>query len=220
MSGQVEPDWKSVRLVRVHDWLPVSAAALVTGAMALLLATVLTQGGDSAADTLMTVQEESGRWLGGSLMYLLASVGLILGLPSIIVLVRGPGRRTTMAACSVLAVGYVGTAGFAALLVFLRALVLTDGVDAAAIDDVSSEAGLVTFLAIWIAAFYLGELLLALALFRAGPDVIARWVPAVLLAHVVISLGANAAPDWVSQASVVLAALPLCAIGIRVAQPA
>ena len=81
--------------------------------MALLLASVLTQGGDTAADTLMTVQEESGRWLGGSLMYLLASVGLILGLPSIIVLVRGPGRRTTMAACSVLAVGYVGTAGFA-----------------------------------------------------------------------------------------------------------
>ena len=50
MSGQGQPDWKSVRLVRVHDWLPISAAALVTGAMALLLASVLTQGGDTAAD--------------------------------------------------------------------------------------------------------------------------------------------------------------------------
>jgi hypothetical protein len=167
----------------------------------------------------MTVQEESGRWLGGSLMYLLASVGLVLGLPSIIVLVRGPGRRTTMAACSVLAVGYVGTAGFAALLVFLRALVLTDGVDAAAIEDVSDEAGLVTFLAIWVGAFYLGELLLAVALLRAGTEVIGLWVPALLLAHVVVSLGARATPDWVSQASVLLAALPLCAIGIRVTQP-
>jgi hypothetical protein len=204
--------------VRVHDWLPVSAAALVTGAMALLLATVLTQGGSTAADTLMTVQEESGRWLGGSLMYLLASVGLVLGLPAIIMLVRGRGRRTTMAACGVLAVGYIGTAGFAALLLFLRALVLTDGVDAEAINDVSDEFGLVAFLGIWIAAFYLGELLLAIALLRAGPDVIGRWVPAVLIAHIVVSLGASSAPDWVSQASVVLAALPLCAIGIRVTQ--
>lgn len=206
--------------MRVHDWLPVSAAALVTGAMALLLASMLTQGGSTAADTLMIVEEASGRWLGGSLMYLLASVGLVLGLPSIIVLVRGPGRRTTMAACSVLAIGYVGTAGFAALLVFLRALVLTDGVDAAAIEDVSDEGGLIAFLAIWIAAFYVGELLLSLALFRAGPDVIGRWVPAVLLAHVVVSAGSSLAPDWVGQGSVVLAALPLCAIGIRVTQPA
>lgn len=219
MSGQVQPDWKSVRLVRVHDWLPVSAAALVTGAMALLLATVLTQGGSTAADTLMTVQEESGRWLGGSLMYLIASVGLVLGLPSIIVLVSGKGRRTAMAACAVLAVGYVGTAGFAALLIFLRALVVTDSVDAAAINDVSNDAGLLTYVAIWVGAFYLGELLLAVALLRAGPEVIGRWVPALLLLHVVAAVGSSPAPEWVGQVSVVLAALPLCAIGIRVTEP-
>jgi len=219
MSGQVQPDWQSVRLVRVHDWLPVSAAALVTGAMALLLASVLTQNGETAADTLLIVEEASGRWLGGALMYFLASVGLVLGLPSIIVLVRGAGRRTTMAACSVLAIGYIGTATYAAMLVFLRSLVVTDSVDAAALADVSDEAGLLAFIAIWIGAFYIGEVLLALALFRAGPEVIGRWVPAVLVAHVAVSIGASAAPDWVSQASVVLAALPLCAIGIRVTQP-
>ena len=218
MSGHVQPDWHSVRLVRVHDWLPVSAAALVTGAMALLLASVLTQNGDTAAATLMIVEEASGRWLGGALMYFLASVGLVLGLPAIIVLVRGRGRRTTMAACAVLAIGYVGTAAYAAMLVFLRSLVVTDAVDAEGFADVSDEAGLLTFVAIWVGAFYLGELLLAVALLRAGPDVIARWVPLVLLAHVVVSLGARAAPDWVSTASVVLAALPLCGIGIRVTQ--
>lgn len=219
MSGHVQPDWHSVRLVRVHDWLPVSAAALVTGAMALLLASVLTQNGETAADTLLIVEEASGRWLGGALMYFLASVGLVLGLPSIIVLVRGPGRRTTMAACSVLAVGYVGTAAYAAMLVFLRALVVTDSVDAAAIDDVSDEAGLLVFVAIWVGAFYVGELLLAVALLRAGPGVIGRWVPVLLVLHIAVALASPVAPDWVGRVAVVLAALPLCAIGIRVTQP-
>lgn len=219
MSGHVQPDWHSVRLVRVHDWLPVSAAALVTGAMALLLASVLTQNGETAADTLLIVEEASGRWLGGALMYFLASVGLVLGLPSIIVLVRGPGRRTTMAACSVLAVGYVGTAAYAAMLVFLRALVVTDSVDAAAIDDVSDEAGLLVFVAIWVGAFYVGELLLAVALLRAGPGVIGRWVPVLLVLHITVALASPVAPDWVGRVAVVLAALPLCAIGIRVTQP-
>lgn len=151
-------------------------------------------------------------------MYFIASVGLVLGLPSIIVLVRGPGRRTTMAACSVLAVGYVGTAGYAALLIFLRSLVVTDSVDAASLADVSEEAGLLTFVAIWVGAFYIGELLLAVALLRAGPGVIGRWVPALLLLHVVVGLGSSAAPGWVGQVAVVLAALPLCAVGIRVTQ--
>ena len=219
MSGHVQPDWHSVRLVRVHDWLPVSAAALVTGAMALLLASVLTQNGETAADTLLIVEEASGRWLGGALMYFLASVGLVLGLPSIIVLVRGPGRRTTMAACSVLAIGYVGTAAYAAMLVFLRALVVTDSVDAAAIDDVSDEAGLLVFVAIWVGAFYVGELLLAVALLRAGPGVIGRWVPVLLVLHIAVALASPVAPDWIGRVAVVLAALPLCAIGIRVTQP-
>lgn len=219
MSGHVQPDWHSVRLVRVHDWLPVSAAALVTGAMALLLASVLTQNGETAADTLLIVEEASGRWLGGALMYFLASVGLVLGLPSIIVLVRGPGRRTTMAACSVLAVGYVGTAAYAAMLVFLRALVVTDSVDAAAINDVSDEAGLLVFVAIWVGAFYVGELLLAVALLRAGPGVIGRWVPVLLVLHIAVALASPVAPDWVGRVAIVLAALPLCGIGIRVTQP-
>lgn len=218
MSGHPSPDWHSVRLVKVNDWLPVSAASLVAGAMALLLASVLTQNGDDAAATLMIVEEASGRWLGGALMFFIASVGLVLGLPSIIVLVQGPGRRTAMTACAVLAVGYLGTAAYAAMLVFLRSLVVTDSVDAASLTDVSEEAGLLTFVAIWVGAFYIGELLLAVALLRAGPDVIGRWVPALLALHVVVGLASAAAPDWVGRVSVVLAALPLCAIGIRVTQ--
>jgi hypothetical protein len=171
--------------MRNDDWLPVSAASLVAGAMALLLATVLTTDGATTQDMFRTVQAQGGRWLGGAFMYFLASVGLILGLPAIIVLVQGRGRRTAMAACVVLAVGYLGTAGYAALLIFFRALVVTEALTATALEAAAEENGLMTFVFAWVGAFYLGELLLAIALWRAGTDVIARWVPIALLGHVV-----------------------------------
>ena len=203
--------------MRNDDWLPVSAASLVAGAMALLLATVLTTDGATTQDMFRTVQEQGGRWLGGAFMYFLASVGLILGLPAIIVLVQGRGRRTAMAACVVLAVGYLGTAGYAALLIFFRALVVTEALTPAALEVAAEENGLMTFVFAWVGAFYLGELLLAIALWRAGTDVIARWVPIALLGHVV-SLAFVAGPAWVGQVAVVLVALPLCGLAIRVAQ--
>lgn len=199
------------------DWLPVSAASLVTGAMALLLASMLTQSGSDAAETFMIVQEQSGQWLGGAVMFFIASVGLILGLPTIVVLVQGRGRRTGLAACVVLAIGYLGTAGYAALLIFLRALVVTDGVTVADVEAVNNETGLLGFVVAWIGAFYVGELLLAIALLRAGADVCPRWIPVLLLLHVA-SILASGGPDWVSKVAVLLVALPLCGLGIRVMQ--
>lgn len=199
------------------DWLPVSAASLVTGAMALLLASMLTQSGSDAAETFMIVQEQSGQWLGGAVMFFIASVGLILGLPTIVVLVQGRGRRTGLAACVVLAIGYLGTAGYAALLIFFRALVVTDGVTVADVEAVNNETGLLGFVVAWIGAFYVGELLLAIALLRAGADVCPRWIPVLLLLHVA-SILASGGPDWVSKVAVLLVALPLCGLGIRVMQ--
>ncbi|WP_348690864.1 hypothetical protein [uncultured Nocardioides sp.] len=130
---------------------------------------------------------------------------------------QGRGRRTAMAACVALAVGYLGTAGYAALLIFFRALVVTDALTPAAPEAAAEENGLMTFVFAWVGAFYLGELLLAIALWRAGSDVIARWVPLALLGHVV-SLVFVAGPSWVGQVAVVLVALPLCGLAIRVAQ--
>jgi hypothetical protein len=203
--------------VKSDDWLPVSAAALVTGAMALLLASVLTRSGSDAATTYAIAQEQSGRWLGGAIAYFGASVGLILGLPTIVVLLQGRGRRTGLAACVVLAIGYLGTAGYAALLIFFRALVVTDGVTVADVEAVNDERGLLGFVVAWIGAFYIGELLLAIALLRAGADVCPRWIPVLLLLHVA-SIAASGGPDWVSKAAVLLVALPLCGLGIRVMQ--
>lgn len=203
--------------MRSDDWLPVSAACLVTGAMALVLASVLTQSGSSAQDTYLLVQEQGGRWLGGAVMFFLAAVGLMLGLPTIVVLVQGRGRRTALAACVVLAVGYVGTAAYAALLVFFRALVVTDGISVADTEAVSDEVGLLSLLVVWIAAFYLGELLLAVALLRAGSDVAPRWIPVLLLLHVA-SIVLSGGPAWVGKLAVLLVALPLCGLAMGITQ--
>lgn len=203
--------------MKSDDWLPVSAASLVTGAMALLLASVLTQNGSDAAETFAIVQEQGGRWLGGAVMFFLASVGLMLGLPTIVVLVQARGRRTALAACVVLAIGFLGTAGYAALLIFFRALVLTDGVTVEATEAVNSETGLLVFLVIWIGAFYVGELLLAVALLRAGARVVPRWIPVLLLLHVG-SILLSGAPDWVGKVTVLLLVLPLCGLATQLIQ--
>ena len=197
--------------------LPVSAACLVTGAMALLLATVLTQNGGEAADSYRVVQEQGGRWLGGAVMYFFASVGLILGLPTIVAVVQRRGRGWALAACVVLAVGFLGTAGYAALLIFFRALVVTDGIGVAETAAVSDEAGLLGFLVGWIAAFYVGELLLAVALWRAGPAAVPRWIPTLLLLHIA-SIVLSGGPEWLAKALVVLLVLPLCGLAMRVMQ--
>ena len=164
-----------------------------------------------------TSTPQSGQWLGGAVMFFIASVGLILGLPTIVVLLQGRGRRTGLAACVVLAIGFLGTAGYAALLIFFRALVVTDGVTVADVEAVNDETGLLGFVVAWIGAFYVGELLLAIALLRAGADVCPRWIPALLLLHVA-SIAASGGPDWVSKVAVLLVALPLCGRGIRVMQ--
>lgn len=203
--------------MKSDDWLPVSAACLVTGAMALVLASALTQSGSSAQDTYLLVQEQVGRWLGGAVMFFLAAVGLMLGLPTIVALVQGRGRRTALAACVVLAVGYVGTAAYAALLVFFRALVVTDGISVADVEAVSDEVGLLSLLVVWIAAFYIGELLLAVALLRAGSDIVPRWIPALLLLHVA-SIVLAGGPSWVGKLAVLLVALPLCGLAMEITQ--
>lgn len=205
--------------MKTSDWLPVSAASLVAGAMALVLATVLTQNGSDTAETFMVVQEQSGRWLGGSMMFFLASVGLMLGLPVIVALVQRRGRRTALAACVVLAVGFIGTAAYAALLVFFRALVVTDGITVEDTEAVSDEAGLLTLLVVWIGAFYVGELLLAIALLRAGSDVAPRWIPVMMLVHVATIL-LSGGPDWVGKVTVLLVALPLCGLAMQITQKA
>lgn len=201
-----------------NDWVPASAALLVTGAMALALASLLTPTGSSGGETLRLVRDNDHRWLAVSVIYFLAAAMLMLGLPSVLTLLPGRGRHVGMAGIVSLAVGVLGVAGYAMLLVFFRAMVVTDAVVDRSIDAVSEETGLLVFVYAWVLAFYLGELLLALALARART--VPRWVPPLLVLHVVLLPVSALLPDDLARGTTLVLALALAGVGVRAAAPA
>ena len=157
------------------DWVPVSAAALLTGAMALTFGSLIMPSTGGSTDTLMIVQQEGGRWMAVASIYFLASVALTLGLPSALTLFDRRGRQLSLVSAVVLAVGFLGTAGYAMLMVFFHSLVVTGAIKDQGIEDLAHETGLAIFLYGWIVAFFLGETLFAIALLRARTA--PTWVP-------------------------------------------
>ncbi len=200
------------------DWVPYSAAALVLGATALSVGALLLPAGDEAATTLQMAGEEGGRWLAVAVLYFLAAVTLTLGMPSVLTLFRVRTTRFGLTAIGVFTIGCVGLSGFAMLLVFIRALAVNHAIEAGTLEQASSEIGLTVFLYGWIGAFYLGEVLLALALLRAGNA--PRWIPGVLLLHVALLPVASFLPDRVQSMSVLLITVALCGVGITANQRA
>src|SRR3954453_6285585 len=163
------------------DWVPASAALLLTGALALGLGGFLLPSSDSPMDSVRIVQDQGGQWLTVAAILFIASVFLTLGLPAVLTLFWKRGWTLAMVSAVVLEVGFIGTAGFAMLMVFFRSLVVTNAIVDKGINDVASEAGLTIFLYTWIVGLYLGELLLGIALLRgAGAP---RWVAYALILH-------------------------------------
>lgn len=179
-AGTVSPYSSRMR----NDWVPLSASALVIGAMSLVFGSLLnpTSAGSTAAQTLRVVQEDGGRWLAMSVMYFFASLMLTLGLPSILTLFERRGRKLGLTALAVFSIGAIGTCGYAMLMVFFRAMAGADAIKSSALDEVTADQGLTIFLQGWVAGFYGGILLLAVALFVART--VPRWVPSLLLVFV------------------------------------
>lgn len=166
------------------DWIPLSASALVIGVMALVLGSVLNpaDADASSADTMRIVTEEGGRWLGMSVMYFGSSVALTLGLPAVLSLFTTKGRRAGLLGVGVFSIGVIGTSGYAMLLVFFRALAKAGAIEDTKLEQVTADNGLSIFLYGWIAGFYLGLLLIAVALFLAKKT--PSWVPILLIVFV------------------------------------
>lgn len=195
------------------DWIPASAAAFVTGAMALTFGSLLLPSGSSTADTLQVARNEDGRWLAAAVIFFIASVALTLGLPAAMSLFDRRGRTLGMTSAVVLCVGFLGTAGYSMLIVFFRAIALETPLTGAQLDEAVHEMGLTIFLYGWIACFYLGELLLAIALLRARTT--QKWVPFVLLAHVASLLVSSFLPHSLSSALVLLVAVGFAGVAIE-----
>ena len=168
------------------DWVPLSASALVIGAMALVFGSLLNpqEAGASAAETMQVVAREGGRWLGMSVMYFGASVALTLGLPALLSLFTKRGRGLGLLAIAVFSVGVIGTSGYAMLLVFFRALVKAGALQNSKLEEVTADNGLSIFLYGWIAGFYVGLLLIALALFVSKRT--PTWVPVLMVVFVAL----------------------------------
>jgi hypothetical protein len=168
------------------DWVPLSASALVIGAMALVFGSLLNpaEGGASTAETLRIVDEDSSRWLAMAVMYFLASVTLTLGLPAMLTLFGGRGRKLGLTGVALFTLGAIGTCGYAMLMVFFRAMVVAEAINGPALERVTDDLGLAIFLQGWIAGFVGGVVLIAIALFvsRTTP----RWVPLLLVAFVIL----------------------------------
>ena len=195
------------------DWVPVSAAAFVTGVMALAFGWLLAPSGSSAVETLAIVQRQDDRWLIVAIIYFIAAVGLTLGLPSVMTLFERRGRTLGLWSVLALCMGFLGTAGYSMIMVFFRALAINGGINVGALDRVAEESGLVAFLLGWVASFVLGETLLALALLRSRA--VPRWVTITLLAHVASVLLSSLLPGGVGRASVLLLAVSFAGVAIQ-----
>jgi hypothetical protein len=168
------------------DWVPLAASALVIGAMSLVLGSVLNpaDSGATTSELVAVVGKDGERWMAMAVMYLFASFALILGLPCVLMLFEGRGRRLGVTGVSMLVVGAVGTCGYATLTLFFRALVLADAVRTDRLSVVVDDPAIRIFLTGWVACFYGGVLVVAVGLLvaRTAP----RWVPVVLIAFVAL----------------------------------
>lgn len=158
-----------------------SASCLVIGAMSLVLAASLnpTPTGADAAPVLEIAMDRDGRWLAMAAALFAGSIALLLGLPTLLTPFTERSRRLGALSVGVFAMGVLGSAGFAMLLVFLRALAQENVLRPGRLPGVMDDVALVVALFAWVAAFYLGTLLMAIALLRARQT--ALWIPVVLI---------------------------------------
>lgn len=194
------------------DWVPYSASSLVAGSIALAMGGLLMPTIGDTSESLRIVEQQDGRWLAVAAFYFGAGVAMTVGLPAALTLLGARGGRRGLIGAGLLAIGCIGTAGYAVLLVLFRALVLTGSIDSGNLDSLTRDVGLGAFLTIWIAAFSVGEVLFAWSLLRAGST--PRWVPMLLLVHVACLPLSTLFPSQLSAATVLLVTVALCGVGI------
>jgi hypothetical protein len=173
---------------------------------------LLPHGEGDSAQLFRLVEQNNGRWLAVAGLFFLASVAMTLGLPCILTLFERKGSRLGIVALVVFSIGCIGTSGYAMLLAFFRALVLTDAIRDEALPAVTHDPGLLLFLYFWVAALYLGELLLAFALMLAKAT--PRWVPWLLVLHVATLPLSSILPQALRSGSVLLMTVGFAGIAI------
>lgn len=166
----------------------MSAAALVTGVMALVLGQMLNPGGSesSPAGQMAVIADYPGRWLAMSILFFGGAASLVLGMPAVMTLFTGRrGRGLGLAGVVVFTVGCVGVGALAGLMLMFRALALEAlNTGTAVTGDIQlvsaalEDGGLVVSLGVWVYGFMIGVLLIALGLVRSRRTPV--WIPSLL----------------------------------------
>lgn len=164
-------------------WLPYAAAALATGASALIMGALTLPSSPNGSELVSTLQASPDRWLLASAAFMYAAFALTLGIPTFLHLLNKRGRTTGQVGAVILAFGTIGTAGYAAMLILFRALVVHAVVGAREIELLSRDAGLLVYMGTFVVAFDVGLAVLAVALLMAGT--VARWIPVLMIAYAV-----------------------------------
>lgn len=185
------------------DWLPISSAALVTGSVGLFHGAQTLPRPDGKGEVLRFVAEGHDALLNPALILLLAATLLVFGLPSVATLFA-PRARVGFAGLVFLACGSIALAGFSQQLILLRSIVRGHGLEDAAFAAAMADSMQGGMLLAGFAVFYLGEVCVALALLRS--PVTPRWIPALLIAHVVVGGGGSMVElgRWEAYPSVLL----------------
>lgn len=195
-------------------WQQWSAASLASGAVLLVLGSLsLPADGSDIPGILASVKDDSGKWVMASFAFLLASAAMTVGLPSVVALMRTRGQRFGLVAVGTWALGSVGLAGYAALLIFFRTVERAIGLSNDQARDIAGDPSLVAFVLLITVAFVVGEMLTAAALLyaRAVPP----WVGVLLLVHALLATVAEALPTPVERAQVLLFGVALMGIAIQ-----
>lgn len=206
------------------EWIPVSASALITGGMALVLAQLLNPaGGDVApAESFTIAADSAARWFAMSVLFFVASVALILGMPAVVTLFTSRrGRGLGLFGVALFTLGCVGVAGIGALMLFFRSLAVHEALEPAKVGPVLGDAGLTLMLNVWVYGFLGGVLVIALALLRSKQA--PTWIPLVLLAflgvQVVLPLMEAPVSRLVSAVGLMTLAIGLTGIAVTAAEP-
>lgn len=135
---------------------------------------------------LQSVVDAPGTWLTPVVVVLLASVGLIVGMPCLLSLFPGRGSTAGYLGTLCLAIGSLALCGFAHQMVLLRSMSMDAAVDDALVTSIAADNLQSGLLLGGFVAFYVGEALLAIGLRRAGT--VPRWVPWAFWIHLVVAL--------------------------------
>ncbi|MEO5664399.1 MAG: hypothetical protein ABIR39_14055 [Nocardioides sp.] len=174
-------------------WLPYAAAALATGACALVMGALTLPSSPNGSELIDTLRASPDRWLLASAAFMYAAFALTLGIPTFLHEVKTRGRATAQVGAVIFAFGAIGTAGYAAMLILFRALVTHAVVGEQEIESLSRDPGLLVYMGAFVLAFTVGLVILGVALLMAGT--VARWIPVLMIAYAISVPFARLIPD-------------------------